>query len=130
MLITTKLAAFGSIDFPDNFCQEIMAVLGTRIRSQLFQLLSCSPSTTGLTLRFTLICHNSDDLFKAFIDRGFFDHIIELSHKILWEEFRIKTNHKVRPGIKGSVKKLYRPCIQQHQSQRKILAYPETLQGN
>ena len=24
--------------------------------------------------------------------------IIELSHKILWEEFRIKTNHKVRPG--------------------------------
>ena len=32
-----------------------------------------------------------------------FSIIIELSHKILWEEFRIKTNHKVRPGIKGSV---------------------------
>ena len=26
MLISTKLAVFGSIDFPDNFCQEIMAV--------------------------------------------------------------------------------------------------------
>ena len=25
--------------------------------------------------------------------------IIELSHKILWEEFRIKTNHKGRPRI-------------------------------
>ena len=32
-----------------------------------------------------------------------FLNIIELSHKILWEEFRMKTNHKVRPGIKGSV---------------------------
>ena len=32
-----------------------------------------------------------------------FSIIIELSQKILWEEFRIKTNHKVRPGIKGSV---------------------------
>ena len=26
-----------------------------------------SPSTTGLALRFTLVCCNSDDLFKAFI---------------------------------------------------------------
>ena len=26
MLISTKLAVFGSIDFPDYFCQEIMAV--------------------------------------------------------------------------------------------------------
>ena len=25
--------------------------------------------------------------------------IIELSHKILWEEFRINTNHKVRPRV-------------------------------
>ena len=32
MLITTKLATFGSIDFPDNFCQKIMEVLGTRFR--------------------------------------------------------------------------------------------------
>ena len=32
-----------------------------------FQLLSCSPSTTGLALRLLLLCHNSDDLFKAFI---------------------------------------------------------------
>ena len=32
-----------------------------------------------------------------------FSIIIELSHKILWEEFKIKTNHKVRPGIKRSV---------------------------
>ena len=24
-----------------------------------------SPSTTGLALRFTLVCHNSDDLIKA-----------------------------------------------------------------
>ena len=31
MFITIKLAAFGSMDFPENFCQEIMAVLGTRI---------------------------------------------------------------------------------------------------
>ena len=37
------------------------------IRPWSFQLLSCSPSTTGLALRFTLVCHNSDDLFKAFI---------------------------------------------------------------
>ena len=66
-----------------------------------FQLLSCSPSTTGLALRFTLVSHNSEDLFKAFIEA--FLIIIELSHKILWEEFRIKTNHKVRPDIKGSV---------------------------
>ena len=29
--------------------------------------------------------------------------IIELSHKILWEEFKIKTNRKVRPGKKVSV---------------------------
>ena len=35
MLITTKLAEFGSIDFPDNFCQEIRTVLGTRIRKCL-----------------------------------------------------------------------------------------------
>ena len=28
-----------------------------------------------------------------------FSIIIELSHKILWEEFRIKTNHKGRPHI-------------------------------
>ena len=28
-----------------------------------------------------------------------FSIIIELSHKILWEEFRIKTNHKGRPRI-------------------------------
>ena len=28
-----------------------------------------------------------------------FSIIIELSHKILWEEFRIKTNHKIRPRI-------------------------------
>ena len=33
----------------------------------LFQLLSSSPSTTGLALQFTLVCHNSDNLFKAFI---------------------------------------------------------------
>jgi len=32
-----------------------------------FQFLSCSPSTTGLALRLLLLCHNSDDLFKAFI---------------------------------------------------------------
>ena len=31
MFITIKLAAFGSMDFPEDFCQEIMAVLGTRI---------------------------------------------------------------------------------------------------
>ena len=69
-----------------------------------FQLLSCSPYTTGLALGFTLLCPNSDDLFKAFIVQiEAFSIIIELSHKILWEEFRIKTNHKVRPGIKGSV---------------------------
>ena len=28
-----------------------------------------------------------------------FSIIIELSHKVLWEEFRIKTNHKGRPQI-------------------------------
>ena len=33
----------------------------------LFQFLSCSPLTTGLALQFPLVCHNSDDLFKAFI---------------------------------------------------------------
>ena len=27
--------------------------------------------------------------------------IIELSHNFLWEECRIKTNYKVRPGIEG-----------------------------
>ena len=97
------------------------------LRPWSFKLLSYSPSTTGLALRFTLVCHNSDDLFNAFM---VFDHSQdqvpslvrhsmfllhrllrhtlrqinnELSHKILWEEFRIKTNHKVRPGIKGSV---------------------------
>ena len=32
-----------------------------------FQLLLCSPSTTGLALRLLLLCHNSDDLFTAFI---------------------------------------------------------------
>ena len=31
-----------------------------------FQFLSCSTSTTGLALWFTLVCHNSNDLFKAF----------------------------------------------------------------
>ena len=35
MLITTLLTTFGSIDFPNNFCQEIMAILGTRIRKCL-----------------------------------------------------------------------------------------------
>ena len=29
---------------------------------------------------------------------------MKLSHKNLWEEFRIKTNHKVRPGIKNVYK--------------------------
>ena len=58
----------------------------------------------GLALRPLLLCHNSDDFFKAFIVKfEAFSIIIERSHKILWQEFRIKTNHKVRPGIKGSV---------------------------
>ena len=51
-----------------------------------------------------ILCNNSDDLFKAFILQfEAFSIIIVLSHKILWEEFIIKTNHKVRPGIRGSV---------------------------
>ena len=35
MLVTTKLAALSSIGMFYNFCQEIMAVLGTRIRKCL-----------------------------------------------------------------------------------------------
>ena len=53
-----------------------------------------------LPLRLLLLCHNSDNLFKAFIVKiQAFLIIIELSHKILWEEFRIKTNHKGWPRI-------------------------------
>ena len=44
-----------------------------------------------------------------------FSIIIELSHKILWEEFRIKTNHKGRPRIAAfqyySSKDHDRPCL-------------------
>ena len=54
----------------------------------------------GLPLQLLLLCHNSNDLFKAFTAYiEAFSIIIELLHKILWEEFRIKTNHKGRPRI-------------------------------
>ena len=43
----------------------------SNLRPWSFKLLSYSPSTTGLALRFTLVCHNSDDLFNAFM---VFDH--------------------------------------------------------
>ena len=54
-----------------------------------------------------------------------FSIIIELSHKILWEEFRIKTNHKGRPRIAAfqyySSKDHGRGCLQS------ILSYSTNL---
>ena len=63
-----------------------------------FQLLPCSPSATY-------------GLHQYVIPLTTFSIIIELSHKILWEEFRIKTNHKVRPGIRECIKTLQTMCL-------------------
>ena len=46
---------------------DVSSEINTEVGPWSFQLLLCSPSTTGLALWFTLVCHNSDDKFKAFI---------------------------------------------------------------
>ena len=68
-----------------------------------FQLLSCSPSTTGLALQFTIVCHNSDNLYKAFIVQiEAFLILIELSNNFLWEISQIFYFDKARPCIKAA----------------------------
>ena len=72
----------------------------TEFYSWPFQLLLCSPSTTGLALPFTLVCHNSDDLFEALIVKfEAFSIIIELSHNFLWEISQIFCFDKARPHL-------------------------------
>ena len=70
-LFITKLTKTWIIGFSirENF--KIFSLsLKIKVCPWSFQLLSCSPSTTGLALRFTLVCYNSDDSFKTFIVRS------------------------------------------------------------
>ena len=50
------------------------------------------------SLTVTLVCHKSDDLFKAYMDLGN-SIIIELLHNFFWEISQIFCFDKARPRI-------------------------------
>ena len=74
MLITTKLATFGSINFPDNFCQMIMVVLGTRIRKCLDFLCNAYFSNSCAQNRHDLLAKMSGSRWNQMLELCWYKH--------------------------------------------------------
>ena len=74
MLITTKLATFGSINFPDNFCQMIMVVLGTKIRKCLDFLCNAYFSNSCAQNRHDLLEKMSGSRWNQMLELCWYKH--------------------------------------------------------